>query len=253
MSYQSRRPEIAFVALFVLALLAWSAGCADDPQAIVRAPLVGPGCSGDEPRSDGQAASCTFGGRQYAIGATFHDALHCNSCACGAGGTVSCDTAYCDPKDACTVGDRQLASGVSVPCADGCNSCRCHEGSWSSTDVACGPLPKVALCDDAPKGVARVEILYRSKDALALRAGMGGCGGITPPFKLCWDGAIAESFPVQMRLRVVQEEITACSAWATAEKVFDLTPLREAYERAYQTRTGSISVQLDGDSVLYSF
>ena len=82
---------------------------------------------------------------------------------------------------------------------------------------------------------------------------MGGCGGAKPSFKLCWDGAIAESFPVQMRLRIVQDEITACSAWVTQDKVFDLTPLREAYARAYQTQAGSISVHLDGDTVLYNF
>jgi hypothetical protein len=248
MSYHSIRS----IVLAATGTLVLSAGCADDAAPALRAPLVG--ASKDKPVSSSDPqVGCTFNGRSYALGDNFYDALECNQCSCAADGIVGCDARACDPKDACTLGDSQFASGNSVPCEDGCNSCLCNEGSWSGTDAACGALPKVALCDDEPKGVARVEAIYRKGDALALRVGMGGCGGSTPAFKLCWDGAIAESFPVQMRLRVIQEQITACSAWVTQEKVFDLTPLREAYTRAYRTDTGTIAVHLDGDSVRYEF
>lgn len=248
MSYYSIR-SIVVAAAGVLAL---SAGCADDAAPVLRTTLVG--ASKDTPASSSAPQNgCTVNGRTHAPGDSFYDALECNRCICQDGGGAFCTERACAPEEACTLGDSQFASGNSIPCEDGCNSCLCTKGSWSSTDAACAPLPKVALCDDEPKGVSRVEVIYRNDDALALRVGMGGCGGSTPAFKLCWDGAIAESFPVQMRLKVVQDEITSCSAWATQEKVFDLTPLREAYARAYQSEKGSIRVNLAGDDVLYEF
>jgi hypothetical protein len=82
---------------------------------------------------------------------------------------------------------------------------------------------------------------------------MGGCVNTAPGFKLCFDGSFAESFPVQTRLRIVADEPSACSAWTAQERVFDLTPLRDAYRNAYQTSSGAISVGLPGDSVVYMF
>jgi hypothetical protein len=196
-------------------------------------------------------SGCAFEGKRYAVGDTFHDALRCNGCACSTDGVV-CTERFCDPAEACSLGDARFASGTSVVCSDGCNRCQCADG-WTSTLALCGPLPKVAKCDDAPQGVVRSEVLYREGDALALELGTGGCQGDTPPIKLCWDGAIAESAPVQMRLRAVPTSITSCSGWVTQQKVFDLSPLREAFTTAYPGQAGQVRVLLDGQAIDYRF
>ena len=154
---------------------------------------------------------------------------------------------------ACSLGDRRFTDETRITCDDGCNECRCVEKRWISTLALCAPLPKVERCDDPAQGVVQVDVLYRSKDALALELGTGGCQGETPPVKLCWDGAIAESAPVQMRLRAVPTAITSCSGWVTQQKVFDLSPLREAYEAAYPGHAGDIRVLLGADEVRYTF
>jgi von Willebrand factor type C domain len=195
--------------------------------------------------------TCEYSGKVYQIGDAFPDELGCNSCSCTESG-VACTLRYCDPRLACSFGNRSFASGSSVLCSDGCNSCLCNDGSWSSTDRACSALPKVERCTGV-EGAAKARVLYLDGDALALEVGMGGCANTEPAFKLCFDGAFAESHPVQTRLRVVAEELTSCSAWTMQNKVFDLTPLREAFREAYQSSSGVIIVGLTGDSVEYKF
>jgi hypothetical protein len=199
-----------------------------------------------------QGQTCEFDGKVYQLGDTFYDELDCNGCSCTESG-VTCDARYCDPALACKLGDSSFASGVSVPCADGCNTCFCDAGGWGSTLVACGPLPKVERCSGVEAGAPKARVLYLDGDTLALEVGIGGCANITAAFKLCFDGSFAESFPVQTRLRIITDDVSTCSAWTTQRKVFDLSPLRDAYSAAYQTSTGKIQVGLPGDSVLYSF
>ena len=202
------------------------------------------------PDADG---GCAFEGKRYAYGDTFYDALRCNRCACSALYGVSCTARACDPALACTLGDQQLADQTRITCEDGCNICRRENTRWVSTLALCAPLPKVERCDDIAQGVVKVDVLYRSKDALALELGTGGCQGDTPPVKLCWDGAIAESVPVQMRLRAVPTSITSCSGWVTQQKVFDLSPLREAFEAAYPDQRGDVRVLLGANEIRYTF
>ena len=199
-----------------------------------------------------QRGGCDFDGKHYAYGDTFHDALRCNSCSCSTQG-IACTARFCDPADACTLGDAKFASGTSIVCDDGCNRCQCQAGGWNSTLALCSPLPKVEKCDDPAQGVVTVDVLYRNDDALALELGTGGCQGDTPPVKLCWDGAIAESAPVQMRLRAVPTAITACSGWVTQQKVFDLSPLREAFEAAYPGHDGEVRLLLGSNEIRYTF
>lgn len=196
--------------------------------------------------------TCEYDGKVYQIGDTFRDELDCNGCTCTETG-VACTLRYCDPALACRIGDRQFASGASVVCSDGCNSCLCNAGSWSSTDAACGPLPKVERCTGVEAGAPKARVLYLDGDVVALEVGMGGCADTAPAFKLCFDGSFAESFPVQTRLRIVPDEPSACSAWTTQDRVFDLTPLRDAYREAYQTSSGAINAALPGDTIQYVF
>ncbi|MET0343113.1 MAG: hypothetical protein ABW252_19045 [Polyangiales bacterium] len=220
----------------------------------VSEPAVNTDAGADLPAaSDGALKGCTFEGRSFAVGDTFHDALWCNSCSCTATGAV-CTARACDPAAACTQGDRKFAAGTTVVCEDGCNRCQCVDRGWTTTLALCTALPKVERCADGPaRGVARSEVLYRKGDALALSIGTGGCQNEVPPVKLCWDGAMAESLPVQMRLRVEPTAVTSCSGWVTQEKVFDLTPLKEAFRAAYPGADGAVRVLVGNDSVTYAF
>lgn len=199
----------------------------------------------------GGTGTCTFNGQTYKEGETFTDALGCNGCGCN-NGSVVCDAKYCDPAQACSKGEAKFASGTSVICEDGCNTCLCNDTSWSSTDSGCLPLQKVESCSGA-KGVEKVRVLYRDGDKLAVEVGTGGCATDRPAFKLCFDGAFRESYPVQATLNLIPTTVTPCSAWVTQSKVFDLSPLRSAYQMGYQSQTGTINVSLDGTGFQYSF
>lgn len=256
--------------LFVLA--ATSPGCADgeggDGECIYagdrHAPgaqfLASDGCNTCTCQENGAVvcgaqpcvAQCLHDGRSYRVGDTFYDALRCNRCSCTTSGTV-CTERACNETLACSLGEARFASGNSVVCEDGCNLCMCSNQRWTRTERACPPLPKVELCESLPDSSPSAHALYLRGDALALEIDLVGCEANHPSLKLCWDGAIAESSPVQMSLRVVPTETTACDARVTEQRVFDLSPLRDAYRSAYQTASGTISLQLEQDSVLYSF
>lgn len=197
--------------------------------------------------------TCEFEGKTYQEGDTFHDALRCNGCTCTAQG-VACTARACDPAGACTIGDTQIADGNSIVCDDGCNSCLCNDGSWSSTDAACAPLPKVSDCNGPFVEGVSVEVLYRKGDVLALELKTASCRerSARAPFALCWDGSFAESYPVQTKVLVagVGED---CQEGVAVQKVFDLSPLREAYQNGYQTRTGEISIGLGNGRISYKF
>jgi len=203
--------------------------------------------------SDGPCpkSTCSFGGKTYKVGESFTDELGCNGCSCTSGG-VACTARYCDPTQACALGDAKFASGNSVICPDGCNTCLCNNNSWTTTDIACNALQKVESCPTTPAGVEQVRILYREGDKLAVEVGNGGCATDTPAFKLCFDGTFRESYPVQVTLRLIPTALTPCSS-VSQQKVFDLSPLRAAYQSGYQSQTGTISVSLDGTGFRYSF
>jgi len=205
--------------------------------------------------------TCDFEGTTYDRGDRFHDALRCNTCRCTAAGgenVVACTARACDPAGACTIGDTKIADGNSIVCADGCNTCLCNDGSWSSTDAACAPPPKVEPCGDRLRDRVDFEVMYRSADALAVEIDRVGClNEAEPPFTLCWNERFEESAPVQTWLHLVGAGTQGCSSLEGGQqKVFDLTPLREAYERAYQSQHGTVEVhtQAVGEkSIRYEF
>ena len=50
-----------------------------------------------------------------------------------------------------------------------------------------------------------------------------------------------ESLPVQLRVSLAHNANgDTCEAWITEDYDFDLTPIREAYQKGYQTDTGTI-------------
>ena len=80
-------------------------------------------------------------------------------------------------------------------------------------------------------------------------------GGCQPhDFGLCWDGAFAESDPVQTWMTLGHESNDdACDAYPMEEIIRDLTPLKQAWIDAYQQQSGAITIHVGDFTVLYQF
>lgn len=71
----------------------------------------------------------------------------------------------------------------------------------------------------------------------------GGCE--THAFTLVAEPRFLESFPVQLRVSIAHNANgDRCEALITEDYHFDLTPLKEAYQKGYRTDTGTIALQL---------
>jgi hypothetical protein len=81
----------------------------------------------------------------------------------------------------------------------------------------------------------------------------GGCE--THDFELCWpDGSFLESYPVQVALQIWHDDHDdPCDAWLYDELRFDLAPLADAYRDSYGSTTGTITVNLGGFAVDWTF
>ena len=79
----------------------------------------------------------------------------------------------------------------------------------------------------------------------------GGCA--SHYFRLCYDSAFLESFPVQANLRLEHDsQGDMCEAYPTETRQFDLRPLADAYRAAYRTENGTVILRL-GDGATYPF
>ena len=71
----------------------------------------------------------------------------------------------------------------------------------------------------------------------------GGCE--THEFTLVAEERFLESFPVQQRVSLAHNANgDVCDAWITEDYPFDLTPIKEVYQKSYQTDTGTIVLRL---------
>ena len=71
----------------------------------------------------------------------------------------------------------------------------------------------------------------------------GGCE--THEFTLVAEERFLESFPVQLRVSLAHNANgDRCKAWITEAYHFDLTPLKEVYQKGYRTDTGAIVLRL---------
>ena len=71
----------------------------------------------------------------------------------------------------------------------------------------------------------------------------GGCE--THAFTLVAEPRFLESFPVQQRVSIAHNANgDTCEALITEDHVFDLTPIKEAYQKGYQTDHGTIVLRL---------
>lgn len=116
--------------------------------------------------------------------------------------------------------------------------------------------PGVQTCAD-PFANDSVDIMSAAikGDLLFLDIGYsGGCQ--THDFGLCWDGAFAESDPVQASLVLAHDgHGDACEAYITEQKQLMLAPLKKAWQDAYQQQSGTIILNLAGwaDPIPYIF
>ena len=100
----------------------------------------------------------------------------------------------------------------------------------------------------APADVLGPNVLEISGDVARIDIEHGGgCGQHV--YRICWDGAFLESFPVQTRLSVQHRGDDPCDAIIRETLLIDLGNLRDAYRRAYQTRSGTISVGFQESAV----
>ena len=71
----------------------------------------------------------------------------------------------------------------------------------------------------------------------------GGCE--THDFTLVAEPMFLESYPVQLRVSLAHNPNgDICEASITEDRQFDLTPIKEAYQKAYRTDTGTIVLRL---------
>jgi hypothetical protein len=91
-------------------------------------------------------------------------------------------------------------------------------------------------------------------DSLELVVNYGG-GCRAQSFLLLADNAWMESYPVQVGVRVARDaQGDNCKALLSRMLRFDLTPLKVAYNEAYQTSAGIIRLNISGfSSVTYSW
>lgn len=114
----------------------------------------------------------------------------------------------------------------------------------------------VQMCSD---GFAQdpVEITAAAikGDVLFLDIAYGG-GCADHEFGLCWDGAFAESDPVQTWMTLGHESNDdPCDAIVMEERQLDLTDLKQAWIDGYQQMSGTIIIHLTGwsDPIYYNF
>ena len=71
----------------------------------------------------------------------------------------------------------------------------------------------------------------------------GGCE--THAFTLVAEPMFLESFPVQLRVSLAHNANSdTCEASITEDHQFDLTPIKEVYQKGYRTETGTIVLRL---------
>jgi hypothetical protein len=175
----------------------------------------------------------------------------CNTCGC-LDGQWACTEIGCDDGDTAMPGE----------CVDGdtkqqdCNTCSCLDGLWACTEIACAADGAFDACGaGVPRDDFSIESASIVGDSLELVVAFsGGCEDHV--FDGCWDGAFAESDPVQVWAFVSHEaNDDACAALVGQNLSLDLSPMRVAYQQGYQTTSGEIEIHLEGwvDSISYSF
>ncbi|MEL6344444.1 MAG: hypothetical protein AAFV53_15100 [Myxococcota bacterium] len=100
---------------------------------------------------------------------------------------------------------------------------------------------KVELCEGSELDeIDPVDLEQFAIDDNELTVTVGYGGGCEDHFfRMCWDGSVAESAPVQISLNLIHDgNGDSCEAYITEDLVFDLSPLDEGIS----TETADLSV-----------
>lgn len=165
--------------------------------------------------------------------------VECGECFCEDGEWL-CTAIGCDPTDTdggeCMDGDTMMQD---------CNECSCVDGAWACTDMECPENPAVTLCDGTePTDPVFISDAAISGDVLTLSVEYsGGCANHY--FGSCWDGAFAESDPVQAWLDLNHEDNDdPCDGIMSEDITFDLLPMRDAWNASYGPGSGTITLNV---------
>ncbi len=115
------------------------------------------------------------------------------------------------------------------------------------------PEPLSACTASDGDGYTINDLLVSGHSLTADLSYSGGCE--THEFVLCWPSqAFMESAPVQVDLEIWHDANgDSCEAEITEDRVFDLSSLQVAYVSAYGPPPGQINVNIDGQTLNYSF
>ena len=104
----------------------------------------------------------------------------------------------------------------------------------AATTEALGTDAYVINAATVEDGMLRVNVSYS-----------GGCE--THAFTLVAEPMFLESFPVQLHVSLAHNGSgDTCEELITEAHVFDLTPIKEVYQKAYRTDEGTIVLRLKG-------
>lgn len=122
-------------------------------------------------------------------------------------------------------------------------------GDLSGVSAYSQPLVKVSGAA-FPKTDKTLVISNASIDGDIVRLSVGYSGCDEQHFDLHISSSFMESFPVQASYALVPQVEDECLAVFETTFEYDLIPLKTSYQKAYQTKTGSISL---GELGLYEF
>lgn len=200
--------------------------------------------------------------------------IECNACTCyqgmwactqiGCGETEPSATATSsEPGDptvtATETGETEVSASESDPSASDTDTGACGDGEVTGAEECddgntidgdgCSSVCTVEgedVCGGNPQDPLTIDAAAIDGDTLVLDVSYGG-GCEEHDVDYCWDGAFAESLPVQVWLDVwhdAHEDL--CDAFVQSKRMLDLTPLKTAWQTSYQQQSGEITVHVDG-------
>ena len=129
---------------------------------------------------------------------------------------------------------------------------RCDEGTCAWNYVSDYPHLPVCHADEGDAYTIDGASLDGGELVVDLEFS-GGCA--SHQFTLCWpDQSFQESLPVQASFELFHDDgDDACDGLLTEERRFSLTPLIDAYEESYGSRTGEITINVGDEALSFTF
>lgn len=143
-------------------------------------------------------------------------------------------------------GDSEGETGAPSVCGDGIvqGAEQCDDGNLVDDDACTNECLVPTVC--SPKDPLTIENAAIAGDTLVLDVSYGG-GCETHDIGLCWNGAFAESDPVQVWLDVSHDDHDdECDAIVMEKRELGLLAQKLAWQQAYQMEHGTLLIHLEG-------